>query len=339
MGWYSLSQEDQEAWIEFLEDPTTAQQFAEECKNIGQTAVAIDDDFRTVKNDFVDLVKEYGNYFPDVGKTYLPQWNKLMARWSGDAGLLWSSRKLAADTASTLTDFEIDLLIVQAVNDASTLGDAKALLELFISIHPIGVSTKIADGFKDLRNGIEDFSGDFTKYMKAQDKPLSDDATKYEKQINNFESQITSLNGKIKIAAIALGVCFPFTILSAIPAGVLADFIVQRNNVQAELDTAKADLATTVAAQHALPKVQAKFETMKPDIKNICDNLSIFATVWAYAVDQCTEINDLLKSGLETIYSLKFKYLIKFILAQIKPLQEGMREYATQITSTESNVE
>ncbi|EKM75176.1 hypothetical protein AGABI1DRAFT_95114 [Agaricus bisporus var. burnettii JB137-S8] len=311
MKWNSLSQEDQEALIKILEDPSTLQQFGDACKHIGQTAVAVDEDFRTVKNGFAAFIENYGNDFPDVANVFVPRWDGYMARWNGDAGLLWSSRTLATDVASTLS------------------GE----LFFFESNHPIGVSKHVVDEFKNLRNDIEDFSKDFKTYMNDQQQTLSGDANMFEGQIIDYESQIASLNAKIIIAAIDYGLAAPFGFLGLIFAHFsLEKYIKQRNHVQAELNTAIAGLVTVITDQVALAAMQAEFETLKPAIKEICHNLGIFATIWAYTHEQFKEINTLLDEGLATTYKVEFKTLIKLLKAQVKPLQEGMRQYAMQIT-------
>lgn len=81
--WDSLSEEDkikqEEELTRILEDPDTLKQFSRACKDIGQTAVAIDDDFRIVRNGFAKIVEKYGNEFPDVKRSYVPRWDGFMA--------------------------------------------------------------------------------------------------------------------------------------------------------------------------------------------------------------------------------------------------------------------
>lgn len=81
--WDSFSENDkmkkQEKVTEYLTKRTTIEKFGEECKNIGQTAVAIDRDFRQVKTGLANLVKKYGGDFPGIEKVHLPKWIKLKA--------------------------------------------------------------------------------------------------------------------------------------------------------------------------------------------------------------------------------------------------------------------
>ena len=69
----------QEELIKLLKDPDTLTNFVEACKKIGQTAVAIDNDFIAVKNSFDDFVKTYGNNLPKVKSDFVPQWAGFMA--------------------------------------------------------------------------------------------------------------------------------------------------------------------------------------------------------------------------------------------------------------------
>ena len=78
---FAKSEEDkikeQEEMIDELKKESTLDNFVEACKNIGKTAVAIDNDFIAVKDDFDELVKKYGKDFPKVGSDFVPRWAKL----------------------------------------------------------------------------------------------------------------------------------------------------------------------------------------------------------------------------------------------------------------------
>ncbi|XP_006463632.1 hypothetical protein AGABI2DRAFT_179925 [Agaricus bisporus var. bisporus H97] len=345
IDWNSPSEEDiikeQEEMTKYLEKPGTLEEFTEACKNIGQTAVAIDGDFKRVKTGFAKLVEKYGKDFPDVEKVYVPKWDRFMARWNGSTGILWSSRTLAANTAATLTDYGLNLGLVADIKTQDDLKGAQIELKDYVDKHPITVAKEVADGFKNLQSDIHDFSTDFTAYLAEQKQKLSDDAKKYEGLITDYEGQIVVLNKKIKTAAIILGCTFVFGILSAIPAGFLGEYVVERNKVQAQLDQAKSDLAGTIDKQVALAAMQVDFEKLKPDIDDICHKLGVFATIWAFAIEQSTEINTALDEGIKVLTYKKFQAKLNFLIAQIKPLREGMRIYAIQITppETSSNVE
>ena len=69
----------QEELIKLLDNADTVGDFVKECKNIGQTAVAIDNDFIAIKNSFDDFVKTYGNSLPKVKSDFVPQWAGFMA--------------------------------------------------------------------------------------------------------------------------------------------------------------------------------------------------------------------------------------------------------------------
>lgn len=57
--------------------------------------------------------------------------------------------------------------------------------------HPIHVSNKVAENFTKLKNDVQDFSMDFTKYVEEQKQKLSEDAKKYEDEIKQLQTQIT----------------------------------------------------------------------------------------------------------------------------------------------------
>ena len=69
---------DQEELIKELDNPDTLKAFIEECKNIGQKAVYIDNDFIAIKRGFEELVKKYGKEFPKVKSEFVPRWDGLM---------------------------------------------------------------------------------------------------------------------------------------------------------------------------------------------------------------------------------------------------------------------
>ncbi|KAF7761652.1 hypothetical protein Agabi119p4_9644 [Agaricus bisporus var. burnettii] len=94
--------EQHEKLTAHLKLPSTIEQFVQDCRNIGQTAVAVDGHFKTVKAGLADLVRKYGRDFPGIQGVYVPKWNSFMARWDGENGLLWSSRAFASKTVVAL---------------------------------------------------------------------------------------------------------------------------------------------------------------------------------------------------------------------------------------------
>ena len=77
-----MSEEDkikeQEELIEELNKPGMLQTFVDMCKKIGQTAIAINNNFIVVKDGFDELVKKYGKDFPKVEEHYVPRWEAFM---------------------------------------------------------------------------------------------------------------------------------------------------------------------------------------------------------------------------------------------------------------------
>lgn len=57
--------------------------------------------------------------------------------------------------------------------------------------HPIHISKKVADNFKNLKNEIKDFSQDFTNYIEDQKQKLSSEARKYEEDIWRLQNEIS----------------------------------------------------------------------------------------------------------------------------------------------------
>ena len=53
--------------------------FVEACKNVGQMAVAIDNEIIRIKEHFEDLIKKCGKDFPKLGSEYAPRWGALKA--------------------------------------------------------------------------------------------------------------------------------------------------------------------------------------------------------------------------------------------------------------------
>ncbi|XP_006463620.1 hypothetical protein AGABI2DRAFT_194392 [Agaricus bisporus var. bisporus H97] len=334
--WASLSQEDkikeQKEMTKILEDPETLSKFSEACKNIGQTAVSIDTDFRIVKNGFAKLVEKYGKDFPDVEKVYVPKWDGFMARWNGSTGILWSSRTLAANTAATLTDYGLNLGLVADIKTEDDLKGAQIELKDYVDKHPIHVAKEVAEGFKNLKSDIQNFSKEFTKYIEDQRQALTDEAKMYEDEIKKCQDAITKLNWKLAAAAINLVVSFALGIVEGLVAiGPLAKVIAERIAAQIDLNKAKANLETTVNKQKALAAMQADFEKFKPNIDDICTKLGIFADIWTFTIEQSSLMNAELQEGMQVLTTEAFQVKLRLLQAQIEPLREGMREYAKQI--------
>ncbi|XP_006463637.1 hypothetical protein AGABI2DRAFT_194403 [Agaricus bisporus var. bisporus H97] len=284
--WDSFSENDkmkkQEKVTEYLTKRTTIEKFGEECKNIGQTAVAIDRDFRQVKTGLANLVKKYGGDFPGIEKVHLPKWIKLKARWEGKEGILWASRNFASKTAAALSDYGDTLKMVAEITSNRKLKDAQAELKSYIDRHPISHATEIADMFKDLSRDVGDFSKDFKEYIEEQKQFLTEDAEQCEADIAQYQAEVDEFNHKIMVAAITLGCTWIFGLLALIPLGFLIYFVVERNKAQANLNEARAKLAGTFRKQQALAAMQAGFEKLKPNIDDICFKLGIFAGIWAF---------------------------------------------------------
>ena len=79
----ALSEEDkikeQEELIKLLDKQDMLQTFVDACENMGQMAVAIDNDFIVVKDGFEELVKKYGKDFPKVKAHFVSRWEEFMA--------------------------------------------------------------------------------------------------------------------------------------------------------------------------------------------------------------------------------------------------------------------
>ncbi|KAF7782841.1 hypothetical protein Agabi119p4_2217 [Agaricus bisporus var. burnettii] len=323
---------EQEEITKFLEEPGTVAKFSEACKNIGQTAVAIDENFRIVQKGFADIVEKYGKDFPEVGNVYVPQWNGYMARWNGETGMLWSSRKLAAETAAALTDYGINLGLIADIQSPDDLEGAKLELEQYVEKHPVHIAKTVAEDFENLKTDIQGFSKDFTAYIEEQKQKLTEDAERFEAEIKQLQETITKLNVEIVVAVIALGCSFALGIVEGFLAiGPLLKLIADRIAAQRDLNTAQANLKATIEKQKALAAMQADFEKLKPNIDDICTKLGVFADIWTFATDQSAAINTELQEGMEVLTRKKFQTKLHLLMAQIEPLKEGMRQYASQI--------
>ncbi|XP_006462924.1 hypothetical protein AGABI2DRAFT_179503 [Agaricus bisporus var. bisporus H97] len=311
--WASLSEEDKikqkKEMTKILKDPETLSKFVEACKNIGQTAVSVDAEFRTVKDGFAKLVEKYDTDFPDVGK-----------RWNGATGILWSSRKLAANDAAALTDYGINLGLVADIKTEDDLEGAQTELKDYVDRHPINAAKEVADRFKNLKSDIQIFSKDFTKYIEDQGQALTDEAKRYKDEIKKCQDAIVNLNEKLVIVAITLFFTPALGILGTLAAsGSLATIISERFSAQNDLNKAKANLAKAASEQRALAAMQADFEQFKPNIDDICTKLGIFADIGAFTTEQSIIMKAELQEGM------------KVLKTEVIPLREGMRQYAKQI--------
>ncbi|KAF7768666.1 hypothetical protein Agabi119p4_7909 [Agaricus bisporus var. burnettii] len=336
--WASLSEEDkikqQKEMTKILKDPETLSKFVEACKNIGQTAVSVDAEFRTVKDGFAKLVEKYDTDFPDVGKVYVPRWDRFMDRWNGATGILWSSRTLAANDAAALTDYGINLGLVADIKTEDDLEGAQTELKDYVDQHPINAAKEVADGFKNLKSDIQIFSKDFTKYIEDQGQALTDEAKRYKDEIKKCQDAIVNLNGKLVIVAITLFFTPALGIFGALAAsGPLATIISERFSAQNDLNKAKANLAKAASEQKALAAMQADFEQFKPNIDDICTKLGIFADIGAFTTEQSIIMNAELQEGMKVLKTEAFQVKLRLLQAQVKPLREGMRQYATQIVA------
>ncbi|XP_006461466.1 hypothetical protein AGABI2DRAFT_192965 [Agaricus bisporus var. bisporus H97] len=341
--WDSLPEEDQfkqqEAMTKFLEEPGTIEKFLADCKKIGQKAAAIEVDFRTVLTGFSSFAANYGAYCPDVVTSYLPRWVAMMNRWTG--GLLWSSRALAIETADSLTEYGRVLALIADIKTQSELEGAQNALRAYVDKHPISVVTQIVDGFKNLGIDLQNFSDDFAKYVGTFSVSSSATLTLEAsiKSIIQCQATFADLNEKVQKSAMALGCSSVFGILPDIPVSSIGQYVVQRNEVQANLIKTKSGIinSTTdsiieiIIRYYALLAMQAEFEQYKPNIVNICQDLSTFASVWAFATEQAIEINVALNEGMEVLTRKKFQLKLALLIVQIQPLREGLRTYAAQI--------
>ncbi|XP_006460615.1 hypothetical protein AGABI2DRAFT_178110 [Agaricus bisporus var. bisporus H97] len=337
--WDFVSVEDQfkqqEEMTKFLQKSDTTEQFIEECKKVGQKAAAIGGDFRTVLNGFLDLAAKYGDFFPHVRNVYVPRWQGLMARWNGGSGMLWSSKNLAIETANALTDYGRVLALIADIKTQSELEGAQSALRAYVANHPVDIATKVADGFKNLRIDLQDFSDDFAKYVgNFCSAAAVASMTVSIKSISQCQETIAGLNVKIQEYAMALGCSSVFGILPDIPVGSINHYVVQRNEAQANLGKAKSGIAgffDDILRNMLLRAMQEEFEKFKPNIDDICDELSSFAYIWAFGTLQSIELNVALNDGMEVLTRKKFQLLLAVLIVQIEPLRDGLRAYAAQI--------
>ncbi|XP_006461436.1 hypothetical protein AGABI2DRAFT_192939 [Agaricus bisporus var. bisporus H97] len=339
-SWDDLPEEDQfkqqEEMTRFLQELGTIEDFIEACKEIGRTAVAIVIDFHTVLEGFIGLAGNYDPFFPGIRKVYIPRWDGLMARWSGSTGMLWSSRKLAIETADALTEYGEVLALIADIQSQSELEGAQRFLRAYVETHPIDVATAVADGFKNLRIDLQDFSDDFAKYVESFGTLEDAISLRFESSIKSIKQcgeTIVDLNEKIQKSVMALGCSSVFGILSDIPVNSIGQYVVQRNEAQANLSKTKSGITgwSEIIRYLALQAMQADFEKFKPNIVDICDDLSAFANIWAFATLQSIEMNVALDEGMEVLTRKKFQMKLALLIVQIEPLREGLKAYAAQL--------
>ncbi|EKM76039.1 hypothetical protein AGABI1DRAFT_131755 [Agaricus bisporus var. burnettii JB137-S8] len=321
----------QEDMTKFLEKHGTVENFIEACKKIGQTAVAIEGDFRTVKNSFTTLDTKYNYYFPDIRRVYVPRWDGLMARWNGGTGMLLSSKNLAIETANALTDYGKVLALIADIKTQGELEGAQSALRTYVANHPIDIATKVADGFKNLRIDLQDFSDDFAKYVgvfcPSTDSIGFSASLKY---INQYQETITNLNVKVQESAMALGCSSVFGVYMVHHVPNLPD----SDLASGPIGHPSWFLPTYCRATQrllALQAMQKEFLKFKPNIINTCDELSSFANIWAFATLQSFEINVALDEGMVVLTRKKFQLKLELLIVQIEPLRNGLRAYAAQI--------
>ncbi|EKM79240.1 hypothetical protein AGABI1DRAFT_85107 [Agaricus bisporus var. burnettii JB137-S8] len=132
----------------------------------------------------------------------------------------------------------------------------------------------------------------------------------------------------------ALGCSAVFgTLLSDNPVSSISHYVVPRNEAQAKLGKLNLSIGCPVTLDRliALIAMQTDFEKFKPDITGICDELSSFANIWAFATLQSIEINAALDEGMVVLTRKKFQMKLALLIIQIEPLREGLRAYAAQI--------
>ncbi|XP_006462534.1 hypothetical protein AGABI2DRAFT_193661 [Agaricus bisporus var. bisporus H97] len=274
---------------------------------------------------------KYGQNFPDVREVYIPRWEMLMAGWIERLG---SSKRLAIETALALTNYGAILMRIADIQTQSVLEGAQSALRAYVEKYPIDVATEVADGFKNLRIDIQDFSDDFAKYVGnfcSSNNAVSLEASI--EAIKQCQETISDLDKKIQESAMALGCSSIFGILSDYPVGSIGHYVAQRNEAQANLGKIKFSISCSVSLDRliALIAVQTDFEKFKPDITDICDKLSSFASIWAFATLQSIELNVALDEGMVALTRKKFQFKLALLIIQIEPLREGLRAYAAQI--------
>ncbi|EKM81310.1 hypothetical protein AGABI1DRAFT_91035 [Agaricus bisporus var. burnettii JB137-S8] len=304
---------EQEEITKFLEEPGTVAKFSEACKNIGQTAVAIDENFRIVQKGFADIVEKYAMEWRDG--------NALVFKEAGGRNCGSINRQVVLFQSS---NYGINLGLIADIQSPDDLEGAKLELEQYVEKHPVHIAKTVAEDFENLKTDIQGFSKDFTAYIEEQKQKLTEDAERFEAEIKQLQETITKLNVEIVVAVIALGCSFALGIVEGFLAiGPLLKLIADR--------IAQANLKATIEKQKALAAMQADFEKLKPNIDDICTKLGVFADIWTFATDQSAAINTELQEGMEVLTRKKFQTKLHLLMAQIEPLKEGMRQYASQI--------
>ncbi|EUC59324.1 transmembrane protein, putative, partial [Rhizoctonia solani AG-3 Rhs1AP] len=194
-------------------------------------------------------------------------------------------------------------------------------------------STKLSQGFHELKRDINDSAKRFYAFIETTNTKCANEAVRLAGEIKILEGEIEELNGKIKKATIALAIsgAFLFFIGAIVAKSVLAKYQSQRNDKAAELARKQKELDDVNRKQQALSQLKTEFDNLQPDINLICEKLVLFAEIWATVQDQSTQFAQMLKSGMEATTNMRFKAELRLARKTCGPLQAGLERYVAAL--------
>ncbi|KAF8751743.1 hypothetical protein RHS01_08613 [Rhizoctonia solani] len=188
------------------------------------------------------------------------------------------SRDVASQQAAILQRFDkVFLEIVKSIKTDQDREDAIVELESFAN-EDNSEPERMAEGFRTLKDDIEDFVVRFDAWVQTTSTELKQQAQELQKVIENLRVEIQELDIRIMEATAALlgsaAAIETFVgLVGVIVSGtILALALAQRVDKTITLSNKRKELAEVNRQQEALAHVKTAFDGLKPDIALICQN-------------------------------------------------------------------
>ncbi|CAE6422866.1 unnamed protein product [Rhizoctonia solani] len=317
------------AMIEQLEETESQEEFARNVEQVGAWVNEVFEKMFRVTLRFGFMYLAHGKDFPAL-EGFKDEWVNYTMQWRS---LLAKSQDVASGNVVQLKRFDqVVLAMVEEIKADSDREAAIKELEAF-SKEPNEDSTKLSQGFHELKRDINDSAKRFYAFIETTNTKCANEAVRLAGEIKILEGEIEELNGKIKKATIALAIsgAFLFFIGAIVAKSVLAKYQSQRNDKAAELARKQKELDDVNRKQQALSQLKTEFDSLQPDINLICEKLVLFAEIWATVQDQSTQFAQMLKSGMEATTNMRFKAELRLARKTCGPLQAGLERYVAAL--------
>ncbi|KAF8704725.1 hypothetical protein RHS03_06036, partial [Rhizoctonia solani] len=330
-----VSQEESDQFVQGLinelDKDSDQGQLAKNVSEVAEWANDVDESFSKVTYGLKDMNDRYGITFPPL-RTFLSEWEGYNQRWATHLSL---SRDVASQQAAILQRFDkVFLEIVKSIKTDQDREDAIVELESFAN-EDNSEPERMAEGFRTLKDDIEDFVVRFDAWVQTTSTELKQQAQELQKVIENLRVEIQELDIRIMEATAALlgsaAAIETFVgLVGVIVSGtILALALAQRVDKTITLSNKRKELAEVNRQQEALAHVKTAFDGLKPDIALICQKLSLFGEIWSSVQAQTRAFQETLKGGMEAISNLRFKKEIELAQKLCTPLRNGLEKYAT----------